>query len=100
MEIDKNFSVLCSWGMLSNKELTPTDRDVYLYIKFRYQYFKFIGRPYYECLSTIADNSNVSESTARRSLKKLVEQGYITVEFRSGQSSLYIPHDESMDRDK
>lgn len=98
MKIDKTFSVLCSYGILSNPEVSPTDLRVYLYIKFRWQFFQSKGAEFIESVSTIADAINTSTRSVQRSLKTLESLGYLEVVERPGKTSLYIPLDELIKR--
>ncbi len=94
MRISKSFSVLCSYGILSNPEVSPTDLRVYLYIKFRWQFFQSKGAEFVESVSTIAEAISISPRSVQRSLKNLEALGYLEVVERSGKTSLYIPLDE------
>ncbi|AGZ17712.1 replication initiation protein [Escherichia phage 4MG] len=94
MRIDKSFSVLCSYGILSNPEVSSTDLRVYLYIKFRWQFFQSKGAEFVESVNTIAEATSVSPRSVQRSLKTLEALGYLEVVERPGKTSLYIPLDE------
>lgn len=96
MRISKSFSVLCSYGMISNPELSPTDIRIFLYLKFRWQFFQSRGSEFCESTTTIAEEVKVSERTIRRSMEKLEELGYLEVVNRPGKTSLYITKDESV----
>lgn len=96
MRISKSFSVLCSYGMISNPELSPTDIRIFLYLKFRWQFFQSRGSEFCESTTTIAEEVKVSERTVRRSMEKLEELGYLEVVNRPGKTSLYITKDESV----
>jgi len=96
VRIDKSFSVLCSYGILSNKEVSPTDLRVYLYIKFRWQFFQSRGDEFCESTTTISKEVAVSEKTVRRALDKLASLGYLEIVNRPGKTSLYIPKDEAI----
>lgn len=96
MKIDSSFSVLCSYGILSHKEVSPTDLRVYLYIKFRWQFFQNMGAEFCESTTTISKEVGVSEKTVRRSLETLERIGYVEVVNRPGKTSLYIPKDEAI----
>lgn len=98
MKIDKSFSVLCSWGMLSNAKLSPMDIKVYLYMKFRWQFFDSLGKPFNESVETIAKATGVNEKSIRRSIKNLQVEGYLFVEKRAGETSAYITSDECKKR--
>lgn len=96
MRISKSFSVLCSYGMISNPELSPTDIRIFLYLKFRWQFFQSRGSEFCESTTTIAEEVKISERTVRRSMEKLEELGYLEVVNRPGKTSLYITKDESV----
>lgn len=96
MRISKSFSVLCSYGMISNLELSPTDIRIFLYLKFRWQFFQSKGSEFYESTMKIADEVKASERTVRRSIEKLEKLGYLEVVNRPGKTSLYITKDESV----
>lgn len=94
MKIDKSFSVLCSYGILSHPEVSPTELRVYLYIKFRWQFFQNMGAEFCESTTTISKEVGVSEKTVRRAMENLERLGYLEVVNRAGKTSLYIPKDE------
>lgn len=94
MRIDKSFSVLCSYGILSNPEVSPTDLRIYLYIKFRWQFFQSKGAEFCESTTTISKEIGVSEKTVRRAMDNLEGLGYLEIVNRPGKTSLYIPKDE------
>uniref|UniRef100_A0AAU8GGZ5 Replication initiation protein n=1 Tax=Salmonella phage vB_SEnST11_KE22 TaxID=3161173 RepID=A0AAU8GGZ5_9CAUD len=96
MRIDKSFSVLCSYGMISNPDLTPTDIRIFLYLKFRWQFFHSKNSEFCESATTIAKEAKVSERTVRRSMEKLESLGYLEVVNRPGKTSLYITKDETV----
>lgn len=96
MRISKSFSVLCSYGMISNPDLSPTDIRIFLYLKFRWQFFQSRGSEFCESTTTIAEVVKVSERTVRRSMEKLEQLGYLEVVNRPGKTSLYITKDESV----
>ena len=94
MKIDKSFSVLCSYGILSNKKVTASDLRVYLYIKFRWQFFQSRGAEFVESVNTIAEAIDLSPRSVQRAIKNLVASGYLEIVERAGKTSLYIPFDE------
>ncbi|MBL5841133.1 helix-turn-helix domain-containing protein [Enterobacter asburiae] len=96
MRIDKSFSVLCSYGILSNPKVSPTDLRIYLYIKFRWQFFQSRGAEFCESTTTISKEIGVSEKTVRRAMDNLEKLGYLEIVNRPGKTSLYIPKDEAV----
>lgn len=95
MRIDKSFSVLCSYGILVNPEVSPTDLRVYLYIKFRWQFFQSQGKEYYESLKVMGETVGLKTRQLQNCIKSLEKAGYLEVVERPGKTSLYIPFDES-----
>ena len=59
MRISKSFSVLCSYGMISNLKLSSTDIRIYLYLKFRWQFFHSKGSEFCESTTTISEEVGV-----------------------------------------
>lgn len=95
MSISKGFSTLCTFGLLSDKRLTAMDKQVYLYVKFRYQFFKSLNDSFRESISTISVLFGVSEKTVSRSLKHLVNLGYLEKKESPGKPSEYaLPRKE------
>ena len=80
--------------MISNPELSPTEIRVYLYIKFRWQFFQSRGDEFRESVTTIGKVLNLSGRTVLRSMEVLSKHGYLDVVPRKGRTSLYIPKDE------
>lgn len=91
MDINKKFSVLCSYGILSDKNLTAIDVRVYLYIKFRWQFFMKNSLDFNESVETIASATNTSKRSVINSINNLKKQGYLDVKERKGKTNLYIP---------
>lgn len=87
--------------ILQHKELSPTDKIVYMYMRNQYIYFSSQGKPYMEAVQTIADAVNVSEKSVRNSIKKLIDQDYLAKQAREhNQSCMYFPRDSNIEYDK
>ena len=89
MEISKKFSTLCTFGLLSDRNITSKEKEVYLYVKFRYQLFKTRGESFRESTLTMANFFGVNEKTIRRSLKSLVDNGYLEAKDVKGKPTEY-----------
>lgn len=87
--------------ILQHKELSPTNKIVYMHMRNQYIYFSSQGKPYIEAVQTIADAVNVSEKSVRNSIKKLIDQGYLSKQSREhNQSCMYFPRDRNIEYDK
>ena len=87
--------------ILQHKELSPTDKIVYMHMRNQYIYFSSHGKPYIEAVQTIADAVNVSEKSVRNSIKKLIDQDYLSKQSREhNQSCMYFPRDSNIEHDK
>lgn len=95
MKIDKKFSVLCPYGILSDERVSATELRVYLYIKFRWQFFQSQSKEYYESLKVMGETVGLKTRQLQNCIKSLEETGYLEVVERPGKTSLYIPFDES-----
>lgn len=89
MNIDKSFSTLCTFGLLTDKSISSIDREIYLYVKFRYQFFKTLDDSFRESVETISKLFGYHQKTVRRSLKELVERGYLEAKLVPGKPTEY-----------
>lgn len=79
-----------------NDELNASDIRLYLYIKYRWQFFQQMGEDFYESQKTIGKTINMSERSVQYSMKNLQNKGYLEIVHRTGKSSLCIPFDASL----
>lgn len=94
MEISKGYSTLCTFGLLSDRTISAFDAQVYLYVKFRWQFFNSIGKEFMESRTTMAEFFGVKINTIRLSLATLVDRGYLVKKVRAGKPTVYALPDK------
>jgi len=62
---------------LLDTRLDPYDKCVYLYMKFRYQFFKSLGLEYNESNKTIAEAVSISKRKVVSSINKMADLGIV-----------------------
>lgn len=75
--INGNHSTLCKMDLLLNDRLDTYDKCVYLYMRFRHQFFHAKGLPYKESNSTIAKELNISLRKVLMCINKLESEGLV-----------------------
>lgn len=78
--INGNHSTLCKMDLLLNDKLDTYDKCVYLYMRFRHQFFHAKGLPYKESNSTIANELNISLRKVVTCINKLESEGLVVRE--------------------
>lgn len=87
--------------ILTNKDITPIDKLVYMWMRNQYLYFASMKKPYKESTSTIADSVGVSVKSVRNSIERLVDMGYMFKQYQGhNQSCIYTPNDSNIELDK
>lgn len=84
------------FDMLKNQWVTNADVIVYAIMLNRYDFFKKLGKSYFENTEDIAECSGQGIATVKRSIKKLSEHGHLQIaktRITVGTSNNYVVPD-------